>query len=148
VRTDLYGDPLPPGAIARFGTVRFREVGCLDLARLIADLDDERFPVREQASGELARLAESAKPALQQALAAGPSPEARRRIERLLDRLERPLPVERVRYVRAIEVLEQIGTTAAQRVLEKLARGGSGAVETEEARAAWERLRALLQNQP
>jgi WD40 repeat protein len=118
------------------------------VARLIADLDDERFPVREQASGELARLAESAKPALQQALASGPSPEARWRIQGLLDRLERPLPVERVRYVRAIEVLEQIGTPAAQRVLEKLARGGPVAVETEEARAALERLRAPLHNQP
>jgi serine/threonine protein kinase len=57
------------------------------IERLIADLDDGRFQVREQASTELAALAERAEPALRKALPVAPSEEARRRLGMLLDRL-------------------------------------------------------------
>src|SRR5262249_22811923 len=58
------------------------------IERLIADLDDEQFQVREQATRNLEALAERAAPALRKALAGSPSAEARRRLEALLDRLD------------------------------------------------------------
>ena len=57
------------------------------IPRLLADLDDDEFTVREKASTELAKLGELALPALQKALAAEPSPEVRFRVEALLDKL-------------------------------------------------------------
>src|SRR5262249_42879313 len=95
------------------------------LARLIADLDAGRFAVREQATRELEKLGALARPALRQALDGQPSGEVRRRVERLLERLESsPLSGEELRVVRAIEVLERIGTTDARGLLERMAREG------------------------
>src|SRR5262249_34454070 len=62
------------------------------IERLIADLDDERFAVREQATRELEALAERAAPAMRKALAGKPSLEARRRLVALLDRLDGASP--------------------------------------------------------
>src|SRR5262249_41643358 len=53
----------------------------------ISDLDSDMCATREQARRELERLAAAAAPALREALAATPSAEARRAIERLLSRL-------------------------------------------------------------
>ena len=58
------------------------------LARLISDLDNEKFKVREQAAEELQELAELAEPTMRRALAGKPSAEAHRRLRSLVDRVE------------------------------------------------------------
>jgi hypothetical protein len=112
------------------------------LARLITDLDDDEFAVREKASRALEKLGSRAWPALRRVLAGGPSLEVRRRAEKLLKKAEPFLPIqqEELRAWRAIEVLERIGTTAARAALEGLARQSS-TVSAHDARAAVERLR-------
>jgi RNA polymerase sigma factor (sigma-70 family) len=112
------------------------------LARLIADLKSEEFAVREEAMRELEKLAELAEPALRAALKGKPELEARRRLERLVERLNvQALSLEALRALRAVEVLEEVGTPQAQAVLAELARGTGEARLTREARAALERLR-------
>jgi WD40 repeat protein len=111
------------------------------IMRLIADLGDERFQVREQAAKELEALAEGAAPALRKALAGKPSLEVKRRLETLLDRLEGgSLSAETVRQIRAVEALEAIGNAQARRLLEKLAVGPAEMRLTQEAKASAGRL--------
>jgi hypothetical protein len=111
------------------------------VARLIAALDDEQFAVRQKAADELAELAELVAAPLRKALAARPSAESRRRIARLLDDLAAPLAAaESLRAVRAVEVLERLGTPAARELLKKLAAGAPAAGLTQESQAALRRL--------
>ncbi len=110
------------------------------LARLLSDLDHERFNVREQASKELEVLAEAARPALEKALAAGPEGEQLARLKALWAKLEGSPSPERMRTLRALEVLEYIGTTDAEELLKRIAKGARGALETEHAIAAVTRL--------
>jgi WD40 repeat protein len=110
------------------------------LARLIADLDGERFAARERATAELAKLGDAAGPALQQLLDGKPTPEARRRAEQLLTDLKTNTAPARLRGLRAVEVLEAVGTPEARRELGRLAGGAPGARLTREARAALDRL--------
>jgi hypothetical protein len=80
-------------------------------------------------------------PALRDGLAAKPSMEAKRRIERLLVRLAEPavLSGKPLQIVRAVQVLEGIGNGDANQLLDDLARGAAGARITEEAAAALRR---------
>jgi uncharacterized protein (TIGR03067 family) len=111
------------------------------IERLIADLDDERFDVREKATRDLEALGEGAVPALRKTLAGKPSLEAWRRLIDLLDRLDGGRPsAETIRQIRAVEALELIGNPEARRLLDKLAAGPSEARLTQEARAAVRRL--------
>jgi hypothetical protein len=113
------------------------------LTELLAKLDDERFKVRERATRELENLAETAEPGLKKTLASEPSPEARRRIEKVLEKLKNDRlhpPADRMRLVRAVEVLEMIGSAEARQVLTDLARGAPEAQLTLEAKTALERL--------
>jgi hypothetical protein len=55
---------------------------------------------------------------------------------------------ESLRYVRAVEVLEQIGSRDAQDVLKTLANGMPTARLTREATAAWERLAKRPETKP
>ena len=93
------------------------------ISRLLADLDDDEFTVRENASNELAKLGEVALPALQKALAGptfsgsefscGNSPG---------ETLHVRTP-DRLRVQRAVMVLEQIGSPEAKHLLDALSKG-------------------------
>src|SRR5262249_31240538 len=117
-------------------------VEAAQLGRLLAALDADRFEDREKATAELEPLGDAARPALVGVARGGASLETRRRVTELLSRLDRPPPPSRLRSLRGIEVLEYIGDVEARAVLEKLAQGAPGALETEHARAALERLRS------
>ena len=107
---------------------------------MIADLDDERFSVRERASTELANYGRQAEAALRKTLEGKPSLETRRRIQAALKELNRPLSAQPLRQVRAVETLERIGTLPTQEVLQTLAAGAPQAILTREAKAALARL--------
>jgi WD40 repeat protein len=108
--------------------------------KLLADLAAARFTLRQAASDELGRLGEGVHPALRQALTVDPPLEVRRRLEKLLTVPATLAAGERLREVRAVEVLERIGTPEARQALERLGGGAPEARLTREARAALERL--------
>src|SRR5262249_26441393 len=111
------------------------------IERLIGELADEDFKVREQATKDLEARGDRAAPALWKALASDPSPEARRRLGGLLARVNGgSLSAETAREVRAVEALEAIGSREARRLLDKLAAGPAGTRLTEEAKASADRL--------
>jgi hypothetical protein len=111
------------------------------VAKRIADLDDERFEVREQASRELEGLGRLVEPALRKALAGQPSAEAKRRLTDVLGKVAGTTPTpEEVRAIRVVEALEQAGTPAARGLLTDLASGVAEARLTREAKAALQRL--------
>lgn len=105
---------------------------------LLADLDSDEFRVRENATGELERFGELAAPDWREALGRRPSAEVRRRLERLLTRIDSG-EEERL-AARVTEVLEEMGTPEARRFLETLAKGAATARLTEWAQASLRRL--------
>jgi sugar lactone lactonase YvrE len=121
--------------------VSFTRAGKRRLARLIADLGNEAVAVQENAVKELSELGALAGPALRKALAGHPSAEVRERAGELLRKLDGPLEApDKLRPLRAIEILEHIGTPKARRVLKRLAEGVPEARVTQGAKAASERL--------
>jgi RNA polymerase sigma factor (sigma-70 family) len=133
-----------PGQTVPFLRKQLQPAAGQRIARLIGDLDGKTFAEREKARTELEKLGESAEPALRNVLAKKPSLEVRLRAERLLKRLQgNLLSEESLQILRAIELLERIGTPEACQVLKGLAKGEAGAQLTEEAQASLERLGAL-----
>jgi len=112
------------------------------LDKLIAELDDKQFSVRQNASAELERLGELAVPSARKALQGKVPAETRRRLEQLLAAVEGKGSVsgDRLLTLRAVEVLERIGNTKAQELLRSLAHGAAGSLQTEEANEALKRL--------
>ncbi|MBI3822265.1 MAG: PD40 domain-containing protein [Planctomycetes bacterium] len=110
-------------------------------AALVADLNHPKFPVRQKAMREIETLEELAEPGLKKALTATTDAETRRRIQELLDRIEsRPASPQLLQALRAIEVLETIGTDDAIALLRTIADGMPGYRGTAAAVAALERL--------
>jgi hypothetical protein len=105
--------------------------------RLLAQLDDDSFDVRQRAEAALAHFGSLADPFYREALAGRPSPEVRRRIERLRELADQPWrDPQCVREARAVETLEHIDTPAARQLVARLAEGLAEAPLTREARAA------------
>jgi hypothetical protein len=119
------------------------------LRRLLADLDGNTFQTREKARKELEELGDRAGRALEQALKSKPPLEVHRRVEALLKRVRPPITdVEMLRSLRAVAVLEDIGTPEATKVLQVLAKGVGAARQTREAKAALARLERRGTTQP
>lgn len=117
------------------------EIDAKHLAKLLADLDNEDFATREQATqalGEYGRLVEKE---LRETLAKTTSEEVRRRVKILLAQIApAATPPEELRMGRAVEILEWLDTPEARELLGKLAKGKRDAVLTREARAALKRV--------
>jgi WD40 repeat protein len=111
-----------------------------NITRMVGDLNNDRFTVRQKAQGELARLGELTRPALLYMLTSKPSLEVRQRIDSLLANLDPRKSSDCLRTLRALEVLENIGTSEAQQLLEHLATGAPQARLTREAQAALARV--------
>jgi len=126
----------------RFLQGKLRPVTAADPARLrqlLTDLDSDRFAMRAKAFAELASLGELAEAALRKPLAKPPSLELQKRINQLLEKLDETRP-QRLQSVRAIQVLELIGTAPGRQLLQTLARGTPEARLTQEAQSALLRL--------
>jgi hypothetical protein len=92
----------------------------------------------------LENAGDRATPALRRVLAKAPNLETRQRLERLLQKLD-AYPTsegEALRAVRAIEVLEYLGTREARAVLQGIVNGSAEARRTQEAKAALRRLQS------
>jgi WD40 repeat protein len=111
------------------------------MKRLLADLDADQFTLRQKATEALMKLDDRARHSLEQVLRGKPTLEVRKRVELLLKRLdEAATPPQAWRGLRAVEVLEQIGTVEARQLLTALAKGLPGARLTQEAQASLKRL--------
>ena len=111
------------------------------VAQRVTDLGDNDFRVRDSATKALTAVAHRIDAELAVALAAGPSPEAADRLKKLLAlaRTDEPIP-EVVRTLRALEVLEALGTPEATAFVSKLAAGPPDARLTRLAKESLARL--------
>jgi hypothetical protein len=109
--------------------------------KLLGDLGSDDFAVRTAADRELQGLVGGLDPALVRgALETNPPLEVRLRLKRLLARATLLAAGEPLREVRAVAVLERVGSPAARRVLRRLSGGEPKARLTGEAKASLGRL--------
>jgi hypothetical protein len=106
------------------------------VAKLVADFDDQRLPVWQKAAQALEALHDTAEQTIRKTLAANPALEVRQRLEQILEKGNK----EVIRKLRAIEALEHIGTPEARQVLQTLAERAPNPRLTEAAAAALQRL--------
>ena len=117
------------------------------IARLIQDLDDDRFEVREFAQRSLDKLGDAVIRHLQQARVQAVSQEHRNRIDLLLKNrgvVDGELTNSQLRLIRAARVLEWAGTAESLQVLDALAKEPPDANVLPDIREARERLAKSL----
>jgi hypothetical protein len=118
-------------------------LGRKEMARLLADLSDDSFAVREAATEQLQRLGPEGVSTMRTTLAGELPLEARRRIERVIEGMDHGpfvLGAEQRVQVRVTQVLEQVGSAEARRLLRAYSKGSPDARLTREAKASLTRL--------
>jgi RNA polymerase sigma factor (sigma-70 family) len=135
----LLARPGPAVALLRGRLKPAESVSAESVQRLLRDLDDENFATRQKAAEELEKVADQAEPLLRKAREQATSAEAKRLLDHLLEGLDGMTP-ERLRGIRAVEVLERLATPEARKLVEELARGAEGVRLTREATTTLRRL--------
>jgi WD40 repeat protein len=116
------------------------QVELRNIRQLVMNLGSNEFAVRQTATRELERIDDQAEPLLRETLKLKPSLEVSRRIEGILAQPRLIRDPELLRRLRAIQVLELIGTHEALRLLQNHANGAPNARATQEAISSVERL--------
>jgi len=97
------------------------------IRKLLAELNDSKFNVRERATADLERYGRWVEAGLREVAENPPGPEAKRRAERLLQKLNVPgaltLQQERLRHRRVVFAFEHIANDAAKKGLSDLSTG-------------------------
>lgn len=107
------------------------------IAQWIRNLNDRKFAVREKAVKQLEMMAGRAEKPLREALSQRPALEMRRRVEALIQQIEKEMPSPaQLQALRSLEVLQQIGSTEAKKVLRRITKGDPDAILTQEAEMA------------
>jgi len=138
---DLAQRPEQALALLKDKLAAFPKPDAEHVARLLADLDDKDFNMRQKVSVELAKLGRIAEVAMRKALENNPSAEAKQRITDLLEKLEDDAEnPERWRRLRVIELLERIATPQARELLESTAKEAGDGEFVRESKASLARL--------
>jgi WD40 repeat protein len=137
IRT-LADDPKTAVALLREKTPA-RAVDEKRVRQLVADLDADAFPARQQATRELSALDLSAMPLLKKLQRESNSAEVRRRLGEVVEALTRPRRKD-IRCSRSVQVLELAATAAARQLLRDWAASASSVALAEESAAALARM--------
>ncbi len=129
-----------PAQSAPFLTERLkalRDFGDADADRLFRNLDSDQFTVRQKAVRDLQRWGLSARASIQKALTSNPSANKKELLEKLLSGMsKRDYVLEHLRAIRAIQALELVGTDAARKAIQCLAKEAQPAFVADPARMA------------
>jgi hypothetical protein len=110
------------------------------LDRLLGELNDAKFAIREEATRKLDGLGEAAIAGMRARIEKA-TPEAHRRIVEFLNKHDTGVPTPaQLRECRALEILEQLNTPESRAVLTELAKGAPTARLTQSAAAALARI--------
>ena len=134
-----------PADAVKLLTSKLKPAGVPDakhVATLLADLDSSTFANRERGSKALAEIGHTALPALRDFARTTKSPEAGKRAKDLIEQIDGPtISAKELRELRAIDVLQWIGSAEAKELLAALASGAAGSPITFAAEAAIRRLK-------
>jgi hypothetical protein len=137
------GDNAVPFLHKQIQPIAMPVVDMKHIDKLVADLDADKFAIRDRATKELIGVGEMAIVPLQRLLEKRPSQEAVTRANLVLKKLSEPvLTPERLRVLEAIELLEALQTPKAVNLLQEIERGALIAQLRTEARRALQRIEA------